>query len=242
MKSIIRTAYQILTEAVGGQAAGSKELVKITPADAKNYAEKIFRDNNKDLDTEIPNFDQNFVLAQQKASMGKTQRKDMPVIDTNDVKDLQTRLKDGTLDIEAPYAPTTNVKDPFPEGLSGFQAKDFLERGKKDGADDDDQIKYSLKMVPVGRLNPIQKQVYFDKSIDATAENGAAGTQKFLTTKSILIASSDLYIIDGHHRFLQGVILNPKMKVPVLMIELPIDKLLPLTLAYGDAIGNKRNA
>lgn len=240
MKSILEAARQILE--AGGQSAGSMELVKISPSKAREYAEMKFEENKRDLDEEIPNFDKNFVLAQEKASMGKTQRKDMPVIDTDDVKDLQQRLKDGKLDLNKPFAKTTNPSDPFPEGLSGWKAKDFLERGKQDGEEKDDQVNYRLVMVPVGKLKPIQKQVYFDKSIDATAANGAEGTSKFLSSKSILIASNDLFIIDGHHRFLSGVILNPNLKVPVLMIELPIDKLLPLSLAYGDALGNKRNA
>jgi hypothetical protein len=32
------------------------------------------------------------------------------------------------------------------------------------------------------------------------------------------------------------------MTVGALTIDLPIEKLLPMTKAYGDAIGNQRNA
>ena len=242
-QSIYEIAKEILLrEAAGGQAAGSMELVKISASKAREYAEKVFSENGKELDVEIPNFDKNFTTAQEKAAMGKTKRKDMPVITSDDVKNLQTRLKNGDLDIHSPYSPKTNPKDPFPQGLKTSDAKEFLSRGKEDGEEHDDIVKYSLVKVPVGQLQPIQQQVYFDKSIDPIAENGAEGSAKFFTTKSILIASSDLRIIDGHHRFLGAVLIDPKMKVPVLLIDLPIDKLLPLTLAYGDSIGNKRNA
>ena len=37
------------------------------------------------------------------------------------------------------------------------------------------------------------------------------------------------------------VLINPKIKVNCLKIDLPIRELLPLTLAYTDAIGNVRN-
>ena len=39
-----------------------------------------------------------------------------------------------------------------------------------------------------------------------------------------------------------ALLLDSNMKVYVLEIDLPISKLLPLSIAYGDAIGNKRNA
>jgi len=64
----------------------------------------------------------------------------------------------------------------------------------------------------------------------------------FMTGKNnVFIMSKDLYIIDGHHRFLSGVLLDPNMQINALIIDLPIAKLLPLTLSYSDAVGNKRN-
>lgn len=53
--------------------------------------------------------------------------------------------------------------------------------------------------------------------------------------------SKDRYIIDGHHRFLTGMLIDPKMKVNVLMIDMPISELLPSSLDYSDTIGNVRN-
>lgn len=226
----------------GGEAAGALELAKISFAQAKEYALKTFTKYNRELYTEVPGFDKNFGMAQKKARMGSTQRRDMPVIDTADVRQFQTRLAQGHIDLKAPFSDKTDPANPFPEGLSGGMAKDWLEHGLQDGDKKDDKIKVTMKKVKVGSLVPIQKQIYFDKSIEATAEFGADGTRKFLEGKSFFIASSDLRIIDGHHRFLSGVLLDPNIMVQTLIIDLPIAMLLPLSLSYGDAIGNVRNA
>jgi hypothetical protein len=86
------------------------------------------------------------------------------------------------------------------------------------------------------------KQIYFDKSITAIAENGIKGTINFLTDNTTFVASSDNHIVDGHHRFLSGLLVNPDMKVHTLVVDLPISKFLPLALSFSDAVGNKRNA
>jgi hypothetical protein len=133
--------------------------------------------------------------------------------------------------------------DKFPEGLSGKDAQKFLNHGlpEFDGSNiDDDIITTSLKKVKLKDLKPIQKQIYFDISINATVDFGIRGTIDFLKT-SVFIVSSDNFIIDGHHRFLSGLLINPNIQVKALSIDLPIKTLLPLTIAYGDAIGNKRN-
>ena len=112
----------------------------------------------------------------------------------------------------------------------------------RDGDNKDDIVKVALKSVAVGNLKPIQSQIYFDKSIRNVAQFGAKGTRDFSASKNnFYVVSSDNRIIDGHHRFLSAVLVDPKMKVTALEIDLPISKLLPLTLSYTDAIGNIRN-
>lgn len=239
----IRHIFESILHEAGGQEAGKLEVIKIDLEQAREYTQKLLDEmqDGKPLNEFLPNFDINFKLAQSRAKLGKTQRKDMPVIDTNDVKSFQSRLKDGVIDIHKPLAKETDPKNPFPEGLSQKEAKEWMKNGLKDNVKPDDQIKVSLNTTVVEKLKPIQKQIYFDKSIGATVKNGVDNTVKFFTTKSILIKSSDNYIIDGHHRWLSCILVNPKMSVPTLEIDLPINKLLPLSLAYGDAIGNKRN-
>ncbi|MCK5537605.1 MAG: hypothetical protein KAI79_12315 [Bacteroidales bacterium] len=240
---MIREALKILE---AGEAAGKLELVKTPLATAKTYGEEEFKDNNKDMSKELPDFDVNYEKVKSEAKLGKTQRKDMPVIEIDDVRGMQKKLKAGAIDIKAPHPKDDKLKlanNPFPAGLKGKDAELWLKDGLKpfDGEVKDDIVNVKMGKVAMGDLKPIQKQIYFDKAIQATAGFGAKGTEKFLTTDSIMIVSSDNYIIDGHHRWLSGNLINPKMKSPALIIDLPIDKLLPLAIAYGDAIGNKRN-
>ena len=80
-------------ESKGGAKAGKLELIKINLDKAKAFAEDIFKKNNRDLEEELPDFDDNFIKAQRIAGGGFAQRKDMPVISNNDVKNLQRTLK-----------------------------------------------------------------------------------------------------------------------------------------------------
>jgi hypothetical protein len=230
----------ILNEA--GQAAGKLELVNTDLDTARDYAAKAFEKEDKVLDQEIPDFDKNFLFAQKQAGSGRTQRKDMPVIDGKDVKKFQTRLAKGHIDVSFPF--TKDNANPFPEGLKGADAKKWLQDGLKinDGAKDDDRVNVVNAKEAVGNLKPIQKQIYFDKAMTDTSKFGADGSRNFLENNTFFILSADNYIIDGHHRYLAGILIDPSMKVNVLKIDLPINKLLPLSLAYGDAVGNKRNA
>lgn len=236
----MKSFKQFIIESAGGQAAGKMEIGSTNVKKAKKYAEDLFSANDRQLNDHIPNFESNYKIAQKNASKGWTVRKDMPVITDEDVREFQSRLKKGSIDIRMPHADETDPKNPFPEGLTGKQAEIFLKAGYKDGEKKDDVVKVSMKKVAVKQLNPIQKQIYFDKSIAGIAQFGAEASEKFMTTTNF-ITSSDYYIIDGHHRYLASMLLNPNMKVNCVVIDLPISKLLPLSLAYGDAIGNKRN-
>jgi hypothetical protein len=166
----------------------------------------------------------------------------MPVINDGDVKKFQKRLEDGTIDINKPFAKDPEVgSNPFPEGLSGLKAKNWLEKGLKDGSKTDDIIDVSITKIAVKDLKPIQRQIYYDKSMGETIKQGVDKSINFVTNKSFFIISGDNYIIDGHHRYLSALLLDPSAKVNALKINLPINKLLPMATAYGDAIGNKRN-
>src|SRR6185503_13661973 len=160
---------------------------------ARKYAEKKFEENGTSLSKAIPNFDRNYALAKYKAGLGHTKRHDMPVIDEGHVRDLQRRLVDGAIDITKPYSPDTNPRNPFPEGLTGEQAKKFLVDGFHDHNLKDDQTKCSKNKVVAKDLIPIQKQIYLDKCIDNTAKAGIANSKEFLS-KSLLILSNDNHI------------------------------------------------
>ena len=228
----------------GGKAAGKLELLNTNLLKARSYAEKLFSKNDKELDKELPNFDKNYVLAQKSAKLGFAQRKDMPVIDLKDVRLLQTRLAKGAIDISPPYAKNDIPDNPFPQGLDVKKGKHWVTHGMAmfDGDAKDDIVSAKFGQESVGNLKPIQAQIYFDKAIKKMADVGMEGSKAFQTKKeNIYIVSSDNRIIDGHHRFLTSTLIDPRLKVNVLKIDMPIKKLLKLTLAYTDAIGNVRN-
>jgi len=228
----------------GGKAAGKLELLKTPLIKARSYAEKLFSKNDMELDEQLPNFDKNYDLAQKSAKLGFAQRKDMPVIDLKDVKMLQLRLSKGSIDISPPFAPNEVPDNPFPQGLDQKTGKKWVTQGLQvfDGDAKDDVVSAKYGKESVGNLKPIQAQIYFDKSIKKMSQVGAEGSKAFQTKKeNVYIISSDNRIIDGHHRFLTSVLIDPRLKVNVLKIDMPIKKLLELTLAYTDAIGNVRN-
>ena len=227
----------------GGASAGTMEIAKTKVNVAKEYAEKLMDSNGRKLEEEVPNFDANYKIAQRLAKGGFAKRKDMPVIDNRDIKLLQQRLKKGSIDINRPFADNEVPNDPFPQGLDTQKGKEWITGGLKDGDLKDDIVKVKMKSVAVGSLKPIQSQIYFDKSIKNVAQYGAKGTIDFSKSKNnYYVVSSDNRIIDGHHRFLSAVLVDPGIKVTALEINMPINKLLPMTLAYTDAIGNVRNA
>lgn len=241
-RNLVEAAKSVILNEGGGQAAGTMEVTRTSVKDAKEHGERVMNSFGRSLEEEIPDFEKNYKMAQKLASMGYTRRKDMPVITSKDVRQFQQRLKDGVIDVAEPFRPD-RWEDPFPEGLSGTDAKDWLESGLEiyDGEKKDDIVSTKITKVKARDLRPIQEQIYFDKSMETVGKNGVQKTRDFIGKKAILIASSDNYIIDGHHRFLSAILVDPSMKVQILKIDLPISTLLPMATAYGDAIGNKRN-
>lgn len=237
----LRDWYDIYEANTGGQIAGVLELTKVNVDTAYKYASTVI----PDLDDSIPNFKLNFKKAQKLGKIGRTNRKDMPVITSRDIKQFQYRLENGHIDLTDPFSPDMTGNNPFPLGLVGDRAKAWLNQGLRDGDTEDDKVDIKKDVVTISTLKPIQKQIYVDKSIgmiyNPQKNITIDSTKRFLTGDTFYITSKDGYILDGHHRWLTGMLVDPKLKVRILSIDLPIKVLLPLMLAYGDAIGNSRN-
>ncbi len=159
----------------------------------------------------INNLEKNFNYAKSRVHLGKLKRKEMPVITSRDVHEFKDNLEDGTIN-------------------------DILDLPFKVG-----KVKIKMKKVKAKTLIPIQSQLYFDKSMKGIAKNGADKTRKFLKDVTYFITSSDNNIIDGHHRWLQALLIDPEMMVQILEIDMPINKLLPTARSFGDYSGNARN-
>jgi hypothetical protein len=233
---------KFLIEKVGGGAeAGAYEIVSTPLPVAKQLVADVYLNNHTVAPHRVmPNFDQNYLFAQRMASLGKTKRKDMPVIRRSDAFGLQRRLARGALDIRAPFAKGTDEHNPFPEGLSGAQAQKFLTNGFRDGKISDDVVKFHADLKPAGSLKPIQQQIYLDKAITFGLRMHTDEFER-MVANSFMISSADNFIIDGHHRWLFALLVNPNIRMSTLVIDMPLNKLLKLLTAYGDAIGNKRN-
>lgn len=224
----------------GGAKPGSFNIGTIDLSNARLYIEKEMQKNGKTLNDEIPSFDLNFLKLKSHMDKAFTQRKDMPVFDREDTKKLQAALTRGNLDINKPYAPETDPNELFPKNLKGEEAADFLKRGLNDGSRTDDIINVSVKKIKVDELIPIQEQIYLDKCVPRIAKNGIEERTEWIKN-TLFITSSDNYIIDGHHRYATAMLINPKLIIECVVIELPIRKLLDLTVAFTDALGKQRN-
>jgi len=97
----------------------------------------------------------------------------------------------------------------------------------------------------VGLLRPTQSQIWLEKLISNIIQFGnpqedgsGAYSQDSMIVDKTLAISSDGYILDGHHRYGQIVLVNPGLRVLTLQINLPIRTLLKVATPYGNAIGN----
>lgn len=223
----------------GGEKGWKVEVHKTDTAKARAVVEPIMESYNRTLDDEIPTFEKNYeaLRAAVKKSLG-TMRKDMPVINANQITEFKTRLQNGDIDIFKPYAKGGMIDAKELNKLSS--KSEYLELGKADGDSSDDKITAKFKMVAIKNLKPIQEQIFLDKVAHMLGEFGAVENGGFVTTLPLII-SKEGYILDGHHRFAAVMISDPNIKVKVLEVPLGIKELLKLTLAYGDAIGNARN-
>jgi len=237
----MKSFQKFLSESAEAAPKGTMEIAKTDVEKAAKYLEKIAPEIYADIQ---PSFVKSYSKVKSLAQKGSTKRKDMPRLRRKDVQEFQKRLKEGYIDIKAPFSKDTDPKNPFPEGLSGEKAKSFLEAGLSvhDGGNaKDDRIKVQQVKRTISDLKPIQEQIYLSESVDILKRRGLKKAIAYLSQESIFIISSDNRIIDGHHRWCAGVLADEKMKVTCISIDLPISKLLPLSLAYGDAIGNARN-
>jgi hypothetical protein len=93
--------------------------------------------------------------------------------------------------------------------------------------------KITKSRIEAKNAKPMQRQIYVDRAIDGTAEHGVAEATRFLTSRPI-VTDYRHDIVDGHHRWLSAMLINPKLVLPHWRIELPIEELLSDLLAFSD--------
>ena len=207
-------------------------------SDARSYTEQSFENYGKNLDTEIPDFDKNYLQMQRycKNYAKDIPRRDMPVIDPNDMPEFDKKLEGGWIDIFRPYA----FDHPsFPRSFKSKKAREgWVLLGQQDGHPTDDVIEAEIQRVPAKDLKPLQSEIYLNTLTTNINKFGKPqlGSPVVNTT---IIASKDGYILDGHHRWGQVMLTNPDLKMKVLKVPLDTDTLIKVGRSYGAAIGNK---
>ena len=207
--------------------------------DARKYAQDTFASYGLELDKVLPNFDNNYMKLQKKCQKAvDVPRIQMPVIEPEDMAEFDKKLQSGKLDIFAPYA---KGKLYTPANLTKSEGDEWVELGVKDGDQKDDIIKATWTSKAAQELFPTQSQIWLEKIINNIAKFGKPGPSSTVV-KTTIIVSKEGYILDGHHRFGQVMVTDPKLKMKALVIPLDIKTLLEIGRTYGLAIGNQPKA
>jgi len=210
-----------------------------TPVDkARKFTEEVLQKAGKDLATEIPKFEANYNAIQKSLKKAKNiPRIDMPVIEPRDMKQFHKDLKKGHIDIFKPY---TKGKLETPKDLApGKGGEEWIRLGVQDGEPKDDVVGAKWTSIAAGKLLPTQSQIWLEKVAGNIAKFGTPKPGSQVTEQTIIV-SKEGYILDGHHRYGQAMLADPKLKLKALFIPLGIDLLVKIGRTYGNSIGNEQ--
>lgn len=212
----------------------------VTPlAEARAYAEAEFSKAGMDIEKELPDFDKNYKMLQDKCSKAlDIPRIEMPVIEPDDIIEFKKDLKKGHIDIFPPY---TLGSPYFPKDLDKRSGEDWIGLGMQDGDPKDDIVFAQIKRIPAKDLLPTQSQIWLEKVIGSMIQFGLPKEGSPIS-ETVIITSEEGYILDGHHRFGQAIIGNPTLQIQCLFVPMDIDLLLKVGRSYGNAIGNRQKA
>jgi len=121
----------------------------------------------------------------------------------------------------------------FPNPLPDEEKPGFLDKGLKDNDPNDDIVQTTDDSAAAGSLSPSQSAIYLGKAL-GMAMGGICGGD------IDAIASGDNFILDGHHRWAATIFCDPNKNVEFKRSQLPIEELIPVLRATGDAYGNAR--
>lgn len=227
---------------------GFKLNVATTPVDeAYAYAKGEFEKRGKRMEDYIPHFYESYESLQESCKIAiDVPRIEMPVIDPEQLNLFQKSLMAGQLDVNRPYAKgRTELYSPKDLFGDTERAMQYLYLGLQDGIITDDVVEAQMVRNSVGLLRPTQSQIWLEKLIRNIIQFGnpqgdglGAYSQDSMIVDKTLAISSDGYILDGHHRYGQIVLVNPGLRMRTLQINLPIRTLLKVATPYGNAIGN----
>jgi len=180
-------------------------------------------------------------------------RKDMPVIDRRHVERLHHDLVRGHFDLVPPY--NRHLARLLPADADRFiptageiaESKRLAQAWAHSGDHRRDRVTARYDEQRTRRLRPIQRQIYLDKVFANLAEIAEAHPRQTLPhlerhfRATTLVVSGDRRIIDGNHRWATMMVCAPRFRLNCLVVELPLDTLLKVSMAFTGLIGNRPN-
>jgi len=97
--------------------------------------------------------------------------------------------------------------------------------------------------IPLNSLRPSQEAIFLGKVVDIASNSWTQfkfGGPPKKEKNSGLIASSDNYLVEGHHRWAALLLNDPACKEYVFQANMTRDELIKSLRKMGDDIGNKR--
>lgn len=216
-----------------------------TPVDkAVAYATEQCSADGKSMTQYFSDFKTNYRLLQEKCGLAlDLPRIEMPVIEPEQMDEFQESLSKGHIDVKEPVAKTPQSKSKYPTDL-GFdlRGRQWLYRGTRDGAIQDDILDAQMTEIAVADLKPSQSQIWLEKVVGMSLYFGPLKQSSEFLHEAPIIVSSDGYILDGHHRFGAAMVSNPSLRLTALKVDMEIRELVKMARSYGNAIGNEQKA
>lgn len=236
--TLIRRGRRDLAALVAAEGGFSINMATVPVDKARKFTEEVFSKAGKNLAEEIPEFDANYAAIQKSLKKAKNiPRIDMPVIEPRDMKQFHKDLKAGHLDIFKPYA---KGKLQVPKNLApGKGGEEWVRLGVMDGDPKDDAVSAKWTKMAAGKLLPTQSQIWLEKVAGNIAKYGTPKPGSPVTEQTVIV-SKEGYILDGHHRYGQAMLADPKLKLKALWIPIGIDLLVKIGRTYGNSIGNEQ--
>lgn len=216
-----------------------------TPVDkAIAYAQEQCSADGKSMAEYFSDFKTNYLLLQDKCELAlDLPRIEMPVIEPEQMDEFQESLSKGHIDVKEPVAKAPQSKSKYPTDL-GFdlRGRQWLYRGTRDGAIEDDILDAKMTEIAVADLKPSQSQIWLEKVVGMSLYFGPLKQSSEFLHEAPIIVSRDGYILDGHHRFGAAMVSNPSLKLTALKVDMEIRELVKMARSYGNAIGNEQKA
>jgi hypothetical protein len=128
---------------------------------------------------------------------------------------------------------TIGQKDPIPlSQINAQTAKAAMDSGQKDGNPQDDMVQVGKFDGAATSLKPSQKEIILVKAFNMALNSTVCGGKFPPGGELGSIVSDDDFIMDGHHRWAQTLLVAPSATIQAAQIPLPGQKVVSLLNVY----------